>query len=237
MRTPRTAVILAAGRGTRLRPMTLDIPKCLIPVGGETLLARSVRLLRMVGVERIRIGTGHLSDRVEEAASALGCETFHNPWYADTGSLKTLSLAFPMDEDSFFLLESDLLYASAALEALVAHPDGNVMLSSGFTDSGDEVWVQTDGGRLSNLSKVRNDLDSVDGELVGIWKLTSDSVGQMMTRLGVELDRMEYEIALATWSSRRPITVCHIPDLVWCEIDDAEHLRRAVDQILPRLRR
>ena len=63
------AMILAAGLGTRMKPLTLDKPKPLIKVGNKNLLERSINLLESYGVEKIIINVHHLADQIEKFIS------------------------------------------------------------------------------------------------------------------------------------------------------------------------
>ena len=65
MTQPFRALLLAAGLGTRLRPITLNTPKCLVPIGGEPLLGRWLRMLEMAGCDSVLINTHYLADQVE----------------------------------------------------------------------------------------------------------------------------------------------------------------------------
>ena len=65
MSRPLRALLLAAGLGTRLRPLTLHTPKCLAPVAGEALLGRWLRQLEAAGYEAVLINTHHKADQVE----------------------------------------------------------------------------------------------------------------------------------------------------------------------------
>ncbi len=80
-----TAVLLAAGTGTRLQPLTLDAPKCLTEVGGIPILQRLIENLREQGFKRLVIVTGHLRDRIEEYlelhAADLQIDYVFNPDY------------------------------------------------------------------------------------------------------------------------------------------------------------
>src|SRR5262245_14747997 len=90
----RDAVILAAGAGLRLRPFLNDRPKGLIEIEGESLMARSVALLRGAGVERITIVTGYCADLYERFASgAPDIRLLHNDAYERTGSMASLAVA------------------------------------------------------------------------------------------------------------------------------------------------
>ena len=71
MKKPFRALLLAAGLGTRLRPITLETPKCLVPIGGEPLLGRWLRQLELAGCEAVLINTHYLADQVR-VSSATG---------------------------------------------------------------------------------------------------------------------------------------------------------------------
>lgn len=231
----KTAVILAAGRGSRLRPYTHDIPKGFMNVGDETLIERSIRILRENGIEQIIIGTGHLSGHYETLAKKLGLLTYKNPDFASTGSFHTLFCGEAHISGDFLLLESDLLYHSQAISALLAFEKSDVILCSGFTQSNDEVYVEAPRDLLKNLSKKKQDLQSVDGELVGIWKISQKLFVELIKHHSEDSDShaKDYEVAIA--HSNYPVDLLKIEDLVWCEIDNEEHLERARKKILPRI--
>ena len=63
---PLRALLLAAGFGTRLRPLTLHTPKCLVPVGGQPLLAHWLQQLELIGTEAALVNTHYLADQVED---------------------------------------------------------------------------------------------------------------------------------------------------------------------------
>jgi 2-aminoethylphosphonate-pyruvate transaminase len=233
--TIETAVILAAGRGTRLRPYTHDIPKGFMKVGDETLIERSIRILKENGIKNIIIGTGHLSDHYERLAQNEGLSTFKNPDFATTGSFHTLSCAKDLIESDFLLLESDLLFHSGAISNLVDGASENVILTSGFTQSNDEVYIEIADGKLKNLSKSKSDLNSVDAELVGIWRISKNLFDALLIHHEEADDALtkDYEVAIS--NSNQPVSVLKIEDLVWCEIDNEEHLNRAKNTILPLL--
>lgn len=235
--TIETAVILAAGRGTRLQPYTFDIPKGFMPVGDERLIERSVRILKENGIKNIIIGTGHLHEHYEKFAEENGLTTFLSPDFATTGSFHTLIYGSELIKGDFLLLESDLLYHSDAIKGLLNAESRDIILCSGFTQSNDEVYVEVKDGKLSNLSKQKDVLTSVDAELVGIWKISMDLLKKLQVHHKEASDgtKKDYEIAIAGISNTHPVSVLKLDDLAWCEIDNQEHLERAKAKILPRL--
>lgn len=238
--TPRLAVILAAGRGVRLGVLGRETPKGLIQIAGSTLIERSIAALRDAGIERIVIVTGHLSTQYAELAARLGpwVTLVHNAAYATSGSLVSLLAAGPLDEP-YLLVESDLLYERRAPRLLTESPSPDLLLASGATGSGDEVYVAADAGRLVDLNKTLSDLRGAHvGELVGLTRVSPT----LHARLLLEADRLlagtrhvEYETALVAAASHHPLPVLVVDDLIWTEIDDENHLARALATIVPRL--
>lgn len=232
-----TAVILAAGRGTRLQPYTHHIPKGFMQVGGETLIGRSIRLLKTNGIAKIIIGTGHLSKQYAALAQSEGLKTFKSPDFATTGSFHTLCCGKELIHSDFLLLESDLLYHENAIRRLLDHPANDVVLTSGFTKSNDEVYVEATEGKLKNLSKKKEELDSIDAELVGIWKISQKLYQRLLQHHSSATDARtkDYERAIADIAPEHPVHMLKIENLVWCEIDNETHLERAINEVLPRL--
>lgn len=235
------AVILAAGIGSRLRSVVDDRPKGLIEIGGQSLVDRSVALLRKAGIRRITIVAGYRADAYRAfARGAADLQILVNDAFASTGSMASLALGLDAVAGSVLVLESDIVYEARALGAMLAGP-ADATLVSGVTGAGDEVWVCAPGGILQAMSKRREDLPSVDGEFVGITRLSSDTAAAMreaFARFGRRHGhgRMDYETgALAEIASCQRIDVVAIPDLVWGEIDDERHHARVTRLVWPRV--
>ena len=90
------AVILAAGQGTRLRPLTNDKPKCLVELAGKSLLSRQIEVLDAAGITDIQIATSYREDQIR----SLGYPTAHNPDYEHTNMVESLFSARPFLERS-----------------------------------------------------------------------------------------------------------------------------------------
>lgn len=241
----RTAVIVAAGLGSRLKHHTSARPKGFVEVEGETLIDRSLGRLMQSGITRVVIGTGYLAEHYDALANryrgTLQVETLRSDRYETTSSMYTLyNLRSILDED-FLLLESDLLYEQRALELLVHDPRRDALLVSGFTDSRDEVWVEVDAEHnLYNVSKDRSKVGHIHGELVGITKISRTAYQHACAVMEGALHtnpKLDYEGCLVHVSrGGHPVPVMKVDDLAWCEIDDEGHLERAVTRILPRIR-
>ena len=104
----KKAIVLAAGLGTRLRPLTTVCPKPLMPVWGESMLARIVALLRSWGVEDIVVNCHYLHDQVEEWCSANGCRAVYEPEILGTGGVLN-PLRDWIGDDDFYLVNGDIV--------------------------------------------------------------------------------------------------------------------------------
>ncbi len=236
----REAVLLAAGVGSRLGTLAGVLPKGLIEVGGESLVGRSLRLLRERGVTRCVLVTGYRAEAYREAFGSLpGVEFAHNPDYAQTGTMASLACALARVDGPCLLLESDLYYEARALDALLAFPHADAILASQATGAGDEVFLEAKDGLVVRLSKQRDAIGEVAGELVGLSRI-SHALGRRLLELNRERclasghDRLSYDTDLLDAVAReREIWLLRVPDLLWSELDDARHWQRLQREIAP----
>jgi choline kinase len=239
-----TAVVLAAGMGTRLQEVFSELPKGFVEIGGETLIDRSLRLLGERGIQRTVIVAGHLGEAYRDLAVARsGVEVIENPEYATTGSMASLARALDVVDCGFLLLESDLFFEERAIDALLRADASDVLLMSDPTGATDEVWVEARDGCLTGLSKDKGELANVAGELVGLLRCSSS----LAARLGACFSafaarqghgRMAYETdALVEVAQSHPVHVCLVPDLLWGEVDYERHYQRVRDEVFPALSR
>lgn len=239
-----TAVILAAGQGTRLRSELADRPKGFLRLGARPIVEESLLRLAAFGINDIVIVTGYAAHHYEQLARTYPqwVRTVHNPQFAVSGSMYSLSLAGALAPGPFLLLESDLVYEPRALGLLLGHPASDAILLSGPTGAGDEVHVTARGGRLVGMSKDPACLDAEPlGELVGIAKI-SQALFKRMQHIAAEAFRrslrFDYETdCMVAAAGELPIECLLVPDLLWGEIDDPAHLHRARQLLYPRIER
>jgi 2-aminoethylphosphonate-pyruvate transaminase len=239
----RQAVIMAGGLGSRLKGRTEAMPKGFIEIDGMPIVETSVKKLFAAGIEEIIIGTGHCSEWFERLAEKYHCiKLVKNERYADTGSMGTLACCIPHVWGDVLILESDLIYDNLGLFVLINDSRKNVILASGATASGDEVYLEADSnGILKKHSKDITKISSVYGELVGITKLTRSALDKMNSYCTAELQtqpKMEYETAMSFISSTadnggEEIAIRKIDNYAWREIDDENHLEMAITQVYP----
>ena len=235
----KSAVILAAGLGSRLKNIGTEIPKGFIKIDNQTLIQRSINTLKKYGVSKIIIGTGHLSHYYEDLSRNQTIHCIKNKYFSSTGSFYTLYNLKKYINDDFLLLESDILYEKNVISILMKHLKDDVIIASDKTDSGDEVFIEViNDNSLSKLSKNKNELSNIYGELVGVSKISLKTFHLVCKWAEKNIDsakNIHYEEALVKICQKRKIFVEKINNLIWTEIDTEEHYKRALEHIFPKL--
>lgn len=234
----KTAVIMAAGLGSRFGSYTELIPKGFIEVGGKSMIIRSIETLLACGIERIIIGTGYKQEAFDYLKKEYPqIETCFSPRYAETNSMYTLyNTCELIGEDSYLLLESDLIFEKKAIESLLACDKPDVMLITPVTKFQDQYYVEYDKNHiLTTCSIHQNELDA-KGELVGLHKISNDFYKKMCADYGQIVDaqpKLGYEYELLRMSQAvSPVYVLKVDELKWYEIDDETDLAYAEKNII-----
>lgn len=234
------AIILAAGKGTRLSGQFGDIPKCMLRLGRVTLLERQLTSLCVAGVRAITVVAGFQAGQVAAVCSGLA-EVIENERFAETNSLYSLWLARPLLEEGFVVLNGDVLFHPQLLcdllmsrqedALLVAFRDGQ---TAPFGD--EEMKVKVRGGRVMDIAKTLA-ASETDGENVGVARFSAAGA-----RLLVEvMDDLVARGCLRDWAprafqlfaARRPLHAIGTRGFPWIEIDFPEDYRRAVQEVMP----
>ena len=229
------AVLLCAGAATRLRPLTADRPKCLLEVGGETILARAVRLLLSAGVRKLVIATGYRQEDVRAAMVDLPAEVSfcHNAHFARTQNAVSLHHCADMVAGhSFFKLDGDVLFSAAVLERLLADDAPLSVAVERRDDLGEEeMKVVTEGNDIRAFGK-KLDPRICAGESIGIEKLDAAASLALFRALARAVAQgrtdLYYEDVYGELvGAGMKGHAVDVTDLPWIEIDTADDLARA----------
>lgn len=236
----KTAVIMAAGMGTRFGKYTEIIPKGFVEFKGKGMVVRSVETLIDCGIERIIIGTGYHRERYEALAAEINAgyagkvsvECVFSPRYAETNSMYTLyNCREAIGDADFLLLESDLVFERRAISDLLDCEFESAMLIAPVTKFQDQYYVQmNERCELVNCSTDENTFKP-SGELVGIHKLSNNyyrTCVEEYDKIVEEKPKLGYEFMLLGVSQNIvPMNVLKIDGLQWYEIDDEADLNYA----------
>lgn len=232
-----TAVIMAAGMGTRFGERTEMIPKGFIPYKGKPMVIRSIETLIECGIKRIIIGTGYHKEHYEALMEKYPqIECVFSPRFAETNSMYTLyNCREAIGNDDFLLLESDLVFEKKAITGLLESPYESAMLITPVTKFQDQYYVQmNEKCELINCSTDKTAIEA-SGELVGIHKLSNKFYKTLIddyAKIVDEKPKLGYEFELLSVSQRiTPMNVLKLDGLQWYEIDDEHDLEFAEKNI------
>ena len=237
------AIVLSAGQGKRLLPLTESAPKCMLPVDGDrSILEIQLQTLAACGIERATVIVGFGAEHVERFLSTtsiagMAVETIYNPFFSSSDNLATCWLARHLMEQDFILLNGDTLFEEPVLGHLLDGPEGPITVSidhkSSYDDDDMKVSIDDD-GRMLAIGKTLKP-ETVNGESIGMLHFAGP--GPRLFRDALERTIRSPE-ALRAWylsvindlAQENAVGTVSVHGLWWREVDapeDLEDVRRS----------
>lgn len=239
------AVILAAGRSTRLYPLTLDKPKSLLDVGGKCLLEYQLDALESCGISELIIVTGYLKHLIEEKVEevrerySFPVSFVVNPDFAETNNLYSLWSAREQVADSAFLcLHADVLFHPAILRK-AARDARNILLVAESEILQETMKLKLDGDRVTGVGK-HISMKEASGTFPGIAKFSAYGSRLFFAEAEGLISQGEtnayFTLAIDSLIGKgEKVGASFTGGLPWIEIDFADELADARERILPLL--
>ena len=234
--TPSTvAIVLAAGVGSRLRPHTDNLPKCLVPIGAASILERAVNTLESCGIQRLIVSTGYLDHTVREALASARIEVafVHNPDFAETQNVVSFERALHAVRpgERVVKIDGDVLFERTIIDALWAANTSAVAVDRSQTLGAEEMKVLTRAGKIARFGKTL-DPATAHGESIGIECFLAVDVAAVTAAMSAAIHagrtNVYYEDVYNDVVERVPMTAVDVSPRDWTEIDDADDLARAI---------
>ena len=239
-----TALLLAAGTGSRLYPLTKNEPKCMTSVNGKTILERMISSLIKQGIKRLVIVTGHLEqcirDYLGDHVGELKIEYIFSPLYKTTNNIYSLWMAREVITEPFILLESDLVFDESLLNEMV-YPDRIALAKM-------QPWMNGTCATLNESDIVDEFItdnietpDKIKYKTVNIYCLSIDSWKKVVKHLDVQIKagnvNSYYETVFADLISENNLYLQSVSfdSKPWYEIDNLGDLLLA-EKIFPSLK-
>jgi L-glutamine-phosphate cytidylyltransferase len=228
------AFIMAAGVGSRLAALSQQRPKCLLEIGGQTLLSRMLDLFESRGITDVTVVTGHRADLVRHEVGDRA-RTVHNASYLSTNSIASLDCARDLLEGDVLVTNGDLFYEEALLDRLLADPRDRVLVSDTSRIEDADYRFTLDGDRIVGYGK-NIPVERTDAEYVGLAKIGATFVPAFRQRLTSMVSAGQchhwWEDALYSMIPEGvPIYAHDVAGIFWGEVDyvkDYERLQRWV---------
>lgn len=231
------AIILAAGRGSRMKNLTDDKPKCLVKLRGIPLLEWQLSALREAGIHDIAIVTGYRRELLTER----GLTEFYNSRWAQTNMVASLACAESwLSESSCIVSYSDIFFSASAVTSLIScnaplaityDPNWRSLWERRFDDpliDAESFRLNTD-STLAEIGGPPESIDSIQGQYMGLLRFTPEGwreIARIRAALPpAERDRMHMTGTLQKVITAGGVTVSTIPyHGEWGEVDSAEDL-------------
>lgn len=233
------AIILSAGQGKRLLPLTYEAPKCLLPVENtRPVLELQLQAFEQCGIRSVTVMVGFGAAKVEAflgryPSRNVQVRTCYNPFFETSNNLATCWLAIPEMTEDFILLNGDTLFTPTVLQRLLTAPPAPVTLTIDQKTAYDEddMKVSLNGGcRLKAVGKTLP-LDTVHGESIGLMRFCGRGVAAFRQALEAAIREPEaldrwYLSVLNSLAAHEHIDTVSIRGQWWAEIDTPADLAK-----------
>lgn len=227
------AILLAAGKGTRISRMVQNVPKSTLPINGIPLIRHSVQLLADEGIETI-VCTGYEREMIVDALEGMTVKYYNNPFYDVTNSIASLWFAREEINDDMLILNADVYFSKDLLHQILNDDRPAVMaIDTSRVEVGDYFFKTVDGC----IKKYGKDLPLSERscEYVGIAKIkksfTSQFVQQMKTLINSQNHGLWWENVLYSLTETKEINVLDVNGLFWSEIDYFDDYERILNYV------
>jgi len=233
------AIILAAGVGSRIRPMTDNCPKSLLRIGGITILERMISHIQSCGIKDVIFVLGYRQEQIKELVKKkfpeLNAHFVTNNHYAETNTGFSLMLAKDLIKDSAFIkFDGDVVFEKAILKKLIEHNHANCLcIDKNIHLDAEEIKVLlNDQNRVLKASKTVDPKEAA-GESIGIEKIDSSTAMLLFSELNIMMeDKKNHQSYYESAYNRLIEKGIHlhaldISGLKWTEIDTKDDFIRA----------
>lgn len=224
------AILLAAGRGTRISRFIGDQPKCVLDIGGIPLIRYIVDFLQSNNIEACVV-LGYKKESVIKALEGCSVKYFYNPFFDVTNSLA--SLWFARQElfgDDLIIANADVYWEQDILNRIFQDEQDQVMLMD--TSRNQDFLFKCEGKSLVGYGK---EIQDYDGEYVGLAKIAKPFLSQFSGRLQALIDQQQHglwwENVLYSFIGNLTVNVHDVAGCFWSEIDFIEDYYRITDHI------
>lgn len=231
------AIILAAGIGMRLKPITNNLPKCLIDINGANILERMIKSLIQNNIKELIIVTGHCSDRIEDFVKKkfpdLNVEFIFNEKFESTNNIYSLWMARDKLDNNFIQMDSDIICDNRILKNLIESKHSNCLaIDSSVKLSDEDMKVKIDNKNRVLVLNKKIDIKESNGEFIGIGKFSFNTAKILSNTLDKIIQNgnvNEYyeESYQRLINNNVSIYALDIKGINWIEIDTIGDVNRA----------
>lgn len=227
------ALILAAGIGSRLAPLTDDLPKSLVPVNGMPILFKQIENLHQNGIIDISIVTGYRADLLKNAVKEKYSDVqfIDNVDYLDTNNMYSAYLARDLFSDTpFLMMNADVFYDASVIHSLLQYPAESAIVTDIGNYLDESMKVIEKDGRLVKISKAITKEEAL-GASIDVYKFSANAGSLFFNACKTYIEekkelKLWSEVALDDILKKSIFKACPLNGR-WMEIDNHDDLKVA----------
>ena len=232
-------IILGAGQGKRLLPLTAEVPKALLDIGGRSLIGRQIDAFAACGISEFAVVTGYAAGRMEEALAVIAREkqirikTVFNPFFGVADNLASCWMARHEMKGEFIQVNGDNLFKADLVKVLLSAPKAQVTVAINHkaTYDADDMKVMMDGERLTEIGKTLP-AETVNAEAIGFYVFRDDGGRAYVEALEGAIRepsglKQWFPHAIGLLAKRIPVSTVALDGVQWCEVDFPVDLQQA----------
>ncbi len=225
------ALILAAGRGTRISRYLSGRPKCTVDIGGISLIENTIEKLESMGIKDIAIIVGYNQNEIRKILKDYNVKFYYNPFYDVTNSVASAWFAkdFIEENDDIIIMNGDVYAEKALLEEVIRETLSPVLFADNTRKEEADYKFLYENNILKKYGKELEGSD-ITGEYVGIARINKDFINEFKESLEFMIENQNHSLwwenALYRLSKKHNIYVKDVNGKFWAEVDYIEDYER-----------
>ncbi|CEN31581.1 phosphocholine cytidylyltransferase family protein [Paraclostridium sordellii] len=227
------AILLAAGRGTRISKSIKDIPKSTLQIDGIPLIRRSVSMLIERNIKPI-VCVGYCKEKIYEALKDLDVEYYYNPFYDVTNSIASLWFAKSEFTEDTIILNADVYFTDEILDTIISdQKEVTLMVDKSRTEVGD-FFLKIENGYITKYGKELS-IEERSCEYVGIGKIRKSFIEEFKTQLSYLISNQQHQLwwenILYSLINNKSIDIIDVDGEFWAEVDCIDDYERILSYV------
>ena len=225
------AIILAAGKGTRISRYLSGKPKCAVDIGEESLIEYTVNLLLKKNIQDIVMVVGYHSETIKNILQQYNIKYVINPFYDVTNSIASIWFAkdYLSENKDLLIMNGDVFIEESLLDNILLNDKSPVLFADSSRKECADYKFKYENGILKKYGKELYGED-ISGEYIGIGRINKEFVREFVSQLEYMISKQNHSVwwenVLYEMSSQRPIYIEEIGNKFWAEVDYIEDYER-----------
>ncbi len=228
------ALLLAAGKGTRISRYLSGNPKCTVDIGGQPLICYTLELLRRKGITETAMVLGYKADIIKETVKEYDVTFYYNPFYDVTNSIASAWFArdFFKDTEDILIMNADVFLEEGILDEIMESPLSPVLFSDETRkEEADYKFFYKDQILLKYGKELTG--EDITGEYIGAAKMKAEFIPQFVRQLETMIGKQQHSVwwenVLYAMTGERDIYVQNVENKFWAEVDYIEDYERILN--------